>query len=164
MLRRILASLFLFSLFIVAGGGAQSLSDVEKPVWMMESIRVKPGMFGFTLGYLDDNWIRVREEARHQGAVLSYHRFIEQGNSGSDRNIVLITEFKNRSTYYMRDSLFAAIRQRLPNNTAGVVRPQKQEDLYETLSTGEFLDYPDADNVQPRLLSRNQRQALAVSH
>jgi hypothetical protein len=68
---------------------------------------------------------------------------------------LVITEFKNQEACYQRDGLFAAIRKRLPNNAAGVLRPQKQEDLYEIVSTVQFLDYPDADNVQPRLLSRN---------
>src|SRR6202040_2147837 len=55
-------SLFLTSLLIVAVGGAQSPSESEKPVWTMEVMRVKPDMFGFTLGFLDDNWMRVHEE------------------------------------------------------------------------------------------------------
>jgi hypothetical protein len=80
MQRRIFAGLFLFYLFTVAGGGAQSLADSEKPVWTMEILKVLPGQFGPTLGYLDDNWMRVREKAKRQGAVLSYHRIAE----GSD--------------------------------------------------------------------------------
>jgi hypothetical protein len=43
-------------------------------LWTMELIKVKPDMFGLTLGYLDDNWMRVREEAKRQGSVLSYRR------------------------------------------------------------------------------------------
>src|SRR5882724_307237 len=78
MQRLVFASLFLFSLFAVAGGGAQSPAESEKPVWTMEFIKVLPGKFWPTLGYLDDNWMRIREEAKHEGAVLSYHRIAEQ--------------------------------------------------------------------------------------
>ena len=60
MQRLIFASLFLFSLFAVAGGGAQSPVESEKPVWTMEFIKVLPGKFSPTLGYLDDNWMRIR--------------------------------------------------------------------------------------------------------
>jgi hypothetical protein len=115
------AGLFLVSLLIVAaGGGAQRPSDFEKPVWTMEFIRVKPGMFGLTLSYLNDNGMRVREEAKRQGAVLSYHRIAEQGSGESDRNIVLLTEFKNPNAYDAREKLFASIRMQLPNNMSGM--------------------------------------------
>ena len=155
--RRMFACLFLASLFIVSDGGAQQFhrADGEKPVWTMEFIKVKPGMFGFTLGYLDDNWMRVREEAKRQGAVLSYHRIAEQGSGDSDRNIVLLTEFKNAPAYAAHEELFASIRKQLPNNTLGVVRPPRQEDLYENVSTRVFQDYSDTDVARFRLLSKN---------
>ncbi len=51
MQRRMFAGLFLVSLFIMSDGGAQQFPvDSEKPVWTMEFIKVKPEMFGSTLG------------------------------------------------------------------------------------------------------------------
>src|SRR5437667_11607653 len=145
MQRRMFAGLFLVSLFIVSGGGAQQFpADSEEPVWTMESIKVKPEMFGFTLGYLDDNWMREREEAKRQGAVVSYYRIAEEGNGDSDRSIVLLTEFKNPVAYGTREELFASIRKqrkKLPNNTPGVVRLGRLEDLYEAMTTRVFRDY-----------------------
>jgi hypothetical protein len=152
------AGLFLLSLFIVSGGGAQQFpADREKPVWTMEFIKVKPEMFGSTLGYLDDNWMRVREEAKRQGAVVSYYRIAEDGSGDSDRSIVLLTEFKNSAVYGAREGLFASIRnqrKQLPNNTPGIVRHRRLEDLYEAMSTRVFQDYSDMENVRLRLLSK----------
>lgn len=53
----------------------------------------------------------------------------------------------------MRDTFLASIRERLPNHTPGLLRPQ-QQDLYDTVTIGAFLDYPDT-TVVPRLLTRN---------
>jgi hypothetical protein len=149
---------FLVSLFIVSGGGAQQFpADGEKPVWTMEFIKVKPEMFGSTLGYLDDNWMRVREEAKRQGTVVSYYRIAEAGGGDSDRSIVLLTEFKNPAAYGAREELFASIRKQhkqLPSNTPGVIRRGRLEDLYEAMSTRVFQDYSDMDNVRFRLLSK----------
>ena len=72
----------LFSLLIALGLNAQqfqsappaSPSIADKPVWALEFVKVKPGMFAATMGYLDDNWIRLRAEAKRQGAVLTYNR------------------------------------------------------------------------------------------
>jgi hypothetical protein len=155
MKRTLVAGFFLFSLFMVAAGSAQTLTDNEKPVWTMEYLKVKPGMFGLTLGYLDDNWMLLREEAKRQGAVVSYHRIAEQGIRESNGNIVLLTEYKNQATCDAREKLFAAIRKQLPNNTSGVVRPHAQEDLYETVSTRVFQDYSDTDSARYRLLAKN---------
>jgi hypothetical protein len=49
----------------------------EQPVWTMEYIKVRPEKFGLALGYLDDQWMRIREEARRKGEVLTYHRIQE---------------------------------------------------------------------------------------
>jgi len=147
--------LFLASLFIVSGGGAQQFpADNEKPVWTMEVIKVKPEMFGPTLGYLDDNWMREREEAKRQGAVVSYYRIVE-GSGDSDRSILLLTEFKNPAAYGGREGLFASMRkQRKQFNTPGVVRLGRPEDLYEAMSTRVFQDYSDVDNARLRLISK----------
>ena len=157
MQRRMFVGLFLVSLFIVSDGGAQQFPADERPVWTMEVIKVKPEMLGFTLGYLDDNWMREREEAKRQGAVVSYYRIAEEGNGDSDRSIVLLTEFKNPVAYGTREELFASIRKqrkKLPNNTPGVVRLGRLEDLYEAMTTRVFRDYSDMDNVRLRLLSK----------
>ena len=154
--RRIFPSLILASLLIVTVGGAQSSSESEKPVWTMESMKVKPGMFGITLGYLDDNWIRVREEAKRQGAVLSYRRIAEKGSQEGDREIVLLTEYKNQASYDAREKLFSSIRKESPNNTfvLGFTRLPQRQDLYDIMNTRVFQDYSDIDSARFRLLSK----------
>ena len=119
----------------------------------MEFVKAKPGMFGMTLGYLDDNWIRVRDVAKRQGAILSYSRIAEKGNEESDGNIVLLTEYRNQTAYEAREALFDSIRKKLPNNTSGILRPSRQEDLYETLGTRVFQDYSEMSNERLRPLA-----------
>ena len=156
MQRSIFAGLFLVSLLIASGGGAQTVTDDEKPVWTMESIKVKPGMFDFTLSYLDDHWMRGREEAKRQGAVLSYHRIVEQDSRESGRNLVLLTEYKNQAAYEdSREKLFGAILVEPTTNTFRMLRPLqqedrslRQEDLYESLFTRVFRDYSETGNVR----------------
>jgi len=155
MRRATLAGVFLISLLVVPGAAPQNPSDSEKPVWTMEILKVKSEMFGSTLGYLDDNWMRVRVEAKRQGAVLSYNRIADLDGRESHRSIVLLTEFKNLATYHASEKLFASIAAQLPNNTSAVIRPHKQADLYETMSTRVFQDYSDMDDARFRLLSKN---------
>ena len=152
MQKRIFAILFFASLAMVSGGGAQSPSSDEKPIWTMESIKVKPGMFAFTLGYLDDHWMRVREEAKRQGAVLSYHRIVEEDSRESERNIVLLTEYKNQAAYEdSREKLSALTHKRLHSFTTGgvfLLRLAQPEDLYETMNTRFFQEYSETNNVR----------------
>ena len=145
---RIYAGLALFSLLMVVGGGAQSPVD-NKPVWTMESIKVKPGQFGPTLGYLDDKWMRVREEAKHQGAVVTYHRIAEEAAPDDPRTIVLLTEFKNQAAYASREKLFSSIVKHLVN-----LSYYKPEDLFEVESSRVFDDFTDG-GVRFQLLSQN---------
>jgi hypothetical protein len=80
MQRRMFAGLFLVSLFIVSDGGAQQFPSDERPVWTLEFIKVKSENFGPAMGYLDDHWMRIRAEAKRQGAVLDYHRIQNAGS------------------------------------------------------------------------------------
>jgi hypothetical protein len=128
--------------------------DTDKPMWTMEVLKVQPGMFSTTLGYLDNDWMRVRAEAKRQGAVLIYYRIAGQDSRENDQNIMLLTEFKNATAYDAREKLFSSIRKQLPDN-ASAVMPLKQSELFETVRTLVFQDYSDTNRERFKLLSKN---------
>jgi len=142
---RILAGLFLCSLFFVVGGDAQT-DRTEKPVWTLELIKVKPENFGPAMGYLDDHWMRVRAEAKRQGAVLDYHRIqnavleIPGHKVGDPNSIVLLTEYKNLDAFMESQRLFDSMRERPRWQTGGVVRLLSPEEFFETLNTQVFVE------------------------
>jgi hypothetical protein len=157
---RIFASLVLCSLLLVVGGDAQSPGITEQPVWTLEFVKVRPEKLGLTLGYLDDHWMRVREEAKRQGAVLSYHRISEVllmtpgSKSGDQNSIVLLTEYKNQAAFFGREKLFASIVEHLPSTTPGVFPAGKREDLFETVDSRVFLEVPAELSTQFKLLAK----------
>jgi len=153
MRRTMLAPFVLISLLIV-GKAAQLPLDADKPIWTMEVLKVRPGMFGPALGYLDNNWMPVRAEAKRQGTVLTYFRIADQNSRETDQNILLLTEFKNSAAYSAREKLFSSIRKLLPDNTSAVI-PLQQSELYETVTTRIFQDYSDMDRERFKLLSKN---------
>jgi hypothetical protein len=156
---RIFASLFLCALFIAVGGDAQSPEAKERPVWTVEFIKVRPEKLGLTLGYLDDQWMRVREEAKRKGEVLNYHRI--QGamletagvKAGGPNTLVSMTEYKNLAAFFGREKLFASIREHVPSDTQGVLRLQR-EDLYEPVGTSMFIEVPDDRTTGLKLLAK----------
>jgi len=149
-------SILCFSFLLVSGGHAQSPAIAkEKPVWTLELIQAKPGMFGPAMGYLDDHWMLVREEARRRGLVVSYLRIAEDNSpSTSSPTIVLLTEFKNQAACDSRESLFRTIESSLPSNVSGVVPRPDSKDLYTAASTRVFRDYSDSPATRLELLSR----------
>jgi hypothetical protein len=151
---RLCLGLVLLSILLVTGGGAQTPVD-DGPVWTLEIIKAKPGKFGPTLGYLDSYWMRVRDEAKRQGAVLNFHRIAEKDTANTDGTIILLTEFKDQSAYDGREKLFASILKGLPASPSGVILPPyKQGDLYDTVSSRVFEDYSDPNSVRLRLLAK----------
>jgi hypothetical protein len=151
-MKKSLLIMALLAVVFVAGGKSQRLSDIDKPMWTMEFIQVRPGMYGATLGYLDDNWMRVREEAKHRGAVVTYQRLVQQMTEGEPK-IILITEFKNSDAYLFRDSLFDSISKNLPT-TPGVVRLPR-ESLFDAGKTMVLQDCPASSYPEQKLLSKN---------
>jgi hypothetical protein len=168
----------LFSLLIALSVNAQQFQDAppaaplnnDKPVWALEFIKVKPGMFAATMGYLDDNWIRLRAEAKRQGAVLNYNRmageeaqYFTPGRTptNSDWDILLMTEYKNQAAYDGREKLFDSILQRFPNKTSEVIRRYKsevirgykKEELFQSVKTRVLQDFSENGYPQFRLLT-----------
>jgi hypothetical protein len=162
----------LFSLIVALGANAQQIqlqdappavpSIADKPVWALEFVKVKPGTFGPTMVYLDDNWIRVRAEAKRQGVVLTYNRVADERrvlipaeeSSNNDWDILLMTEYKNQAAYDGREKLFASILKRLPDNTAGIIQRYKKEDLFQSVKTRVLQDFSENGYPQLRLLTR----------
>jgi hypothetical protein len=151
-----------FSLLIAIGVNAQQFqnappaapSNTEKPVWALEFVKVKPGMFAATMGYLDDHWIRLRAEAKRQGAVLNYNRIAGDESSNTDWDILLMTEYQNQSAYDGREELFDSILKRLPNKTSEVIQGYKKEELFQSVKTRVLQDFSENGYPQLRLLTR----------
>ena len=144
----VFTGLLLCTLFL-SGGAAQSQDKADKPVWTLEFIHVRSRNFGLAMVYLDDHWMRVRAEAKRQGAVLDYHCIqnaaleISGHKTGDPNSIVLLTEYKNLDAFLQSEKLLASIRERLPKSTPGVFMPTRPQDLYETVETSVFLEEPD---------------------
>jgi hypothetical protein len=160
----------LFSLLIAFGVKAQQFhndspaasSNADNPVWALEFVKVKPGMFAATMGYLDDNWIRLRAEAKRHGEVLAYNRaaaespvlFPADGLTNNDWDILLMTEYKNQAAYEGREKLFDSILKRLPNKTSEVIKGYKKEELFQSVKTRVLQDFSENGYPQVRLLAR----------
>ena len=149
---RIVSGLFLCSLFLVVGGNAQNRDGADKPVWTLEFIQLLPGNNGLAMGYLDDHWMRVRAEAKKEGAVLDYHRIAtatlvtpghKNGRNENPNSVVLMTEYKNMDAFMQSEKLFASIQERLPRSTPGVFQPTKPDGLYETVDLRVFVEEPE---------------------
>lgn len=156
---RIFAGLFLCSLFIAVGGDAQIPNVREKPVWTLEFIKVRPEQYASALGQLDDQWMRIREEAKRQGAVLSYQRISNAGLHTPDHrltdeiSIVLVTEYKSMAACMEREKLFASIVERLPSNTPPGMLKLQREDHFET-NEHLFLEVPAEGSPEFKFLAR----------
>jgi hypothetical protein len=157
-----LVAIVFFSLLIALGANAQQFQNAppaaplnaDKPVWALEFVKAKPGMFAATMGYLDDNWLRLRAEAKRQGAVLTYNRVAGEESSNSDWDILLMTEYKNQAAYNGREKLFDSILKRLPDNTSDVIKGYKKEELFQSVKTRVLQDYSENGYPQLPLLTR----------
>ena len=156
---RIIAGLFLCSLFVVVGGDAQSRVALDKPVWTLEFIQVNSAKFAGAMAYLDDDWMRVRAEAKKEGAVVDYHRIQSTASArllGNSRSLVLMTEYRNLAALENREKQFASIRERLLKSTPGLLKPQgaKPEDFYEIVDSQVFIEEPELSGGF-KLLAKN---------
>jgi hypothetical protein len=154
---RIVAGLLLCSLFLVVGGDAQSpdipfsgymRADGENPIWALEFIKVQPENFALAMQYLDDHWMRVRAEAKRQGAVLDYHLIsnagiVTPGHKVWDQDsIVLLTKYKNMDAFMESQHASRPSADGYPSANGFRYGPLSREDLFETLNTQVFVEEP----------------------
>ena len=68
-------------------------------VWIVGVIQVKPGMSTAYKNYLATDWKRNQEAMKKAGIILSYMVIQTESHSGTDWNMLLLTEYKDLATY-----------------------------------------------------------------
>lgn len=148
-----IAGLVLCCLCFTAAEQAQvpRVLTLDKPVWTFEFIKAKPGKAGLALSYLDEHWMFVREAAKRQGTVLSYHRISEFAatipgvKSADPEAILLLTEYKNLKAFQEREKVFGPIAAQLAGTPPVVMSPSNPDALYETVDTRVFTEERGAE-------------------
>lgn len=156
---RMSITILLLTLYSAGWVVAQKSDDGEKPVWTLEVMKVRPEKYGPALGYLDEHWMRVRKEAKKEGVILSYSRFVEATQpvpGGAERNsIFLLTEYKNLATFAARDQIFASIQERMLHSRPGLIAEEgKPEESYGPTDMTILLEEPENRGAQLRLLAK----------
>ena len=68
-------------------------------VWIVGVVQVKPGMSTAYKNYLATDWKRNQEAMKKAGIILSYMVIQTESHSGTDWNMLLLTEYKDLATY-----------------------------------------------------------------
>lgn len=94
-----------FSLFVlVLTLSVAASAQVDRPyhdgsVWVVGVIQMKPGMDGSYKKYLATDWKKQQEAMKKEGIILSYMAIQTEMHSGTDWNMLLMTEYKDLASY-----------------------------------------------------------------
>jgi hypothetical protein len=102
---------------VVTMSGANAVA-ADKPytdgtIWTMTMIRVKPGEFEKYMREVIPARMKVADEAKKEGLLLSDHLLTGQASNESDFDFVILEEFKNWAVLDGLDEKFEAIRDRI---------------------------------------------------
>jgi hypothetical protein len=67
-------------------------------VWSIGFIQIKAGMDPAYLNYLATDWKKEQETLKKDGQIISYMVISTEGHSGTDWNLMLMTEYKDMAT------------------------------------------------------------------
>jgi hypothetical protein len=148
-------SLLTLAFFAIDAGSAQQTTESGEAVWSVDFVKVKPGMFEAAMNYFNSGWIPAREEAKRQGAIVTYRRIAEQPQSSSDWEIILMTEYKNQAAYDDRERVFAPIIADILGKNRGKMNGVNKKDLYEIVETRVLQDFSEVSNAHLKLIGRN---------
>ena len=69
-------------------------------VWVVASIRIKPGHEMEYKEHLATKWKAIQEDQKKQGLILSYRVFVSDATYGAnDWNVLLMKEYKNLAAF-----------------------------------------------------------------
>lgn len=95
----LVCSLFVLMLTMSVVASAQ----VKRPysngtVWNIGFIVMKPGMDTAYLSYIATDWKKEQDALKKDGQILSYMVVQTEGHTGTDWNLMLMTEYKDMAT------------------------------------------------------------------
>ncbi|MCM3900107.1 MAG: hypothetical protein ND866_00215 [Pyrinomonadaceae bacterium] len=90
--------------FLVLTLGIVAFGQVQRPfkngsVWSIGFIRMKPGMETAYLNYIAGDWKREQEALKKDGQIISYKVLQTEAHGSADWNLMLMTEYKDLTTY-----------------------------------------------------------------
>jgi hypothetical protein len=93
-------SLFVITMLMSVATSAQ----VKRPyhngsVWVIGVIQIKPGMDTAYKNYLANDWKKNQEALKKEGVILSYMVIQTEMHSGTDWNMLLLTEYKDLASF-----------------------------------------------------------------
>ncbi len=122
----------LFSLFVVMlTMSIVTSAQVNRPysngsVWAIGVIQVKPGMDNAYKNYLATEWKRNQEAMKKEGIILSYMVIQTEMHSGTDWNMLLLTEYKDLATFEANQTKADNLAQTVVGNDAAQMQGYKE--------------------------------------
>jgi hypothetical protein len=154
-MKKLLFACFLaLAFFAIQAGSRQQPEASGEAVWAVDFVKVKPGMFEQTMTYFDTGWIPAHEEAKQQGAILSYHRIAEQSQRTQEWDILLMTQYRNQPAYDARESTFAPIIAEVLRNNRSKLPTLNKKDLYDIVDTRVLYDFSEVETPHYKLLGK----------
>lgn len=121
-MKRNLLLVFPVVIFVLALSAVAS-SQVNRPyhngsVWSIGFIQIKPGMDSAYLNYIATDWKKEQEALKKDGQIISYMVVQTEGHSGTDWNLMLMTEYKDLATYEANQAKADSLLQTVIGNDA----------------------------------------------
>ena len=95
-------------------------------VWAIGVIQVKPGMDNAYKNYLATEWKRNQEAMKKEGIILSYMVIQTEMHSGTDWNMLLLTEYKDLATFEANQTKADNLAQTVVGNDAAQMQGYKE--------------------------------------
>ena len=85
----------------------------DGPVWVIQFIRVKPGMDDRYMRWLASDWKQEQDAMKKAGYMLDYKVITTEPHGSQDWNVMLMTEFKDLTTMEANEDKAEALGQQI---------------------------------------------------
>jgi hypothetical protein len=105
---------FVFVLFCSSNVQAQTNEPyTEGPVWLVNYVQTKPGMYDRYLKDLSTHWVKMMREAKKEGIIMDFKLLTANRTSETDWDLMMLVEIKNYAVLDGIDKRFEAIAQKV---------------------------------------------------
>jgi hypothetical protein len=113
-----------------------SCSQPSASIWVMDITRVKNNHKAELAFFIQQNWVKFREEAVRDGSIQGYQVLEAKQDSTQVTEYILITKFSDSTSYLAMENNFSRIMKSISPNGPALLNEVKPNDFREFVYSG----------------------------
>lgn len=141
-------------------GDVKLESAPSDSVWAVDFVKTKDGRQAAFLKFIEQNWAKARQTLKTKGDIVSFRVLSVPPDKTVEWDVLLVTEYKNQTTFDDRERLFAEVFKTQPTT---LINGSDGKDLRDIKFSRAFRQPLDSETAQTMLRAQISDAEIAAA-